>query len=336
MVDVLTSTGRAPARLAALVLIAGAILVLTSSTPSRAQDWPSRPVRMIIPYGPGGITDVIARLVADRFAKAFGQPFVVDNRGGAGGAIGTEAAVRAPKDGYTIYLAGGAPLTVVPQIQKVSYDPVRDLMPAGMITNNPMAFTVHPDLPVKSLRAFFDYVRAHPGKVNYSVGGNGSSSQLAPALLAARERLDMLAVPYQSMPPAISALLSGTVQMFFGNISDSIEQVRSGKFRLLALSSEKRSLQFPDVPTVAETVPGFTMIGWHGVFAPAGTPRPIVERLSGTLRMLSRDAEYTKILGNVGIDAIYGPPKDLAQAIQSDIVLYKTALEAAGLLQGRR
>jgi tripartite-type tricarboxylate transporter receptor subunit TctC len=320
------------ARLLALGLISGPLLTLgTVALP--AQDWPNRPVKMIIPYGPGGITDVIARLVADRFARAFGQPFVVDNRGGAGGALGTEAAARAPRDGYTLYLAGGAPLTVVPQIQKVSYDPVRDLAPVGIITNNAMAFTVHPDLPARTLREFIDYVRAHPGKINYSVGGNGSSSQLAPALLAARERLEMVAVPYQSMPPAVSALLSGTVQMFFGNISDSIEQIRAGKFRLLALSSEKRSAQFPDVPTVAETVPGFSMIGWHGVFAPAGTPRQIIERLSGTLRDLGRDAEYVRILGNVGIDTVSGSPEDLAQAVQEDIMLYKAAIEAAGLLR---
>jgi tripartite-type tricarboxylate transporter receptor subunit TctC len=131
----------------------------------------------------------------------------------------------------------------------------------------------------------------------------------------------------------VSALLSGTVQMFFGNISDSIEQVRSGKFRLLALSSEKRSPQFPDVPTVAETVPGFSMIGWHGVFAPAGTPRQIIERLSGTLRDLGRDAEYVRILGNVGIDTVSGSPEDLARAVQEDIVLYRAAIEAAGLLR---
>ena len=315
-----------------LALATIATLMLTPVA-SRAQDWPSRPVKVVLPYGPGGITDVITRLIADRYSKAFGQPFVVENRGGAGGALGTEYAARAHKDGYTIYVAGGAPLTIVPQMQKVSYDPVRDLAPVGMITNNAMAFTVHPDLPVRSLREFFDHVRAHPGQVNYSVGGVGSSSQLAPALLAARERLDMLAVPYQSMPPAISALLAGTVQMFFGNISDSIEQVRSAKFRLLALSSEKRSTAFPDIPTVAETVPGFTMIGWHGVFVPAGTPQPIVERLSHTLAAMRLDAEFVKILGNVGIDTVSGTPDDLARAIQSDIVLYKSALEAAGLLR---
>src|SRR5215467_3547245 len=170
-------------------LMAGVVLVLALATsPISAQDWPNRPVKMIVPYGPGGITDVIARLVADRFGKALGRPIVVENRGGAGGAIGTEAAARSPKDGYTIYLAGGSPLTVVPQMQKVSYDPVKDLAPVGMIAYNPMAFTVHPDLPVHSLADFVRYVKTRPGEINYCVGGIGSSSQLAPALLVSRLR----------------------------------------------------------------------------------------------------------------------------------------------------
>jgi tripartite-type tricarboxylate transporter receptor subunit TctC len=315
-----------------LLLTTLAVLALSIGAAS-AQEWPNRPVKMIVPYGPGGITDVIARLVADRFSKALGRPFVVENRGGAGGAIGTEAAARAPKDGYTVYLAGGGPLTVVPQMQKVSYDPVKDLAPVGMISYNPMAFTVRPNLPVQSLREFIDYAKAHPGKINYSVGGTGSSSQLAPALLSAREHLDMLAVPYQSMPPAISALMSGTVQMFFGNITDVIEQVRAGKFRLLAVSSEARSPAFPEVPTVAETVPGFTMIGWHGLFVPEGTPQPIIARLSGALAAMTHDAEFVGILDKVGIETVGGTPADLAKALQSDIMLYRTALEAAGLIR---
>jgi tripartite-type tricarboxylate transporter receptor subunit TctC len=320
------------ARPLALVLTTAAVLTLGTAA-SRAQDWPNHPVKVIVPYGAGGVTDVVTRLVADRFSKAFGQPFVLENRGGAGGAIGTEYAARAPKDGYSIYISGGAPLTVVPQMQKVSYDPIKDFAPVGMVTKNPMTFTVHPDLPVRSLREFFDYVKARPGQINYSVGGIGSSSQLAPALLAAREGLDMVAVPYQSMPPAISALLAGTVQMFFGNITDAIESIRSGTFRLLAVSSEQRAAAFPDVPTVAEAVPGFSMIGWHGVFVPAGTPQPIVARLSKALAAIRQDTEFVKILANVGIDTVGGAPDDLARATQSDIILYKTALEAAGLLR---
>src|SRR5215470_8393388 len=241
--------------------------------PASAQDWPNRPVKVVVPYGPGGITDVIARLFGDRLTKAYGQPFVIENRGGAGGAIGTEYAARSRNDGYTLYFAGGAPITIVPQMQKLSFDPTQDLTPVGMVTVNGMALAVHPDLPVHSTRELIAYVRERPGQINYSVGGIGTSSHLAPALLSAREGLSMVAVPYQSMPPTIAALLAGTVQMFFGNISDVIEPVRIGKARLLAMSTAERSPQFPDVPTVAETIPGFTMTGWHAYFAPAGTPR---------------------------------------------------------------
>src|SRR5271170_1813513 len=323
---------RGKTRRTIFIVAIGAIL---SACPvaARAQDWPSHPVKVIVPYGPGGITDVIARLVADRLSKELDQAFVIENRGGAGGAIGTEVAARAPKDGYTIYIAGGAPLTIVPQMQKLTFDPTTDLAPVGMIAINGMAFTVHPDLPVRSLGDFVAYVHAHPGEINYSVGGIGTLSHLAPSLLAAREGLKMVAVPYQSMPPTITALLTKTVDMFFGNISDVIEPIRSGKVRLLAISTAKRSPQFPDVPTVAETVPGFTMTGWHGVFVPSGTPQPIIDRLSATLATISREPELTRILGNLGIDTTYATPGELAQAIKDDTAVFKAALDAAGLLR---
>jgi len=336
MADVRNSGRTKNAQRATLGLVVGsaigAILAL-SSVSAWAQDWPNHAVKVIVPYGPGGITDLIARLTADRLSKALGQPFVIENRGGAGGAIGTEVAARSPNDGYTIYIAGGAPITIVPQMQKLSFDPTKDLAPVGMISINGMAFTVHPELPVHSLREFIDYVKVHPGEINYSVGGIGSSSQLAPALLSVRERLNMVAVPYQSMPPAIQALLTKTVDMFFGNISDAIEPIRNGKFRLLAISTEKRSPQFPDVPTVAETVPGFTMTGWHGVFVPARTPQPIVDKLSVTLATIGHDPEFNKILSNLGIDTVSSTPDGLAQAIKADTALFKAALDAAGLLR---
>ena len=202
-----------------------------------------------------------------------------------------------------------------------------------MITINGMAFTVHPDLPVHTLPEFIDYAKAHPGEINYSVGGIGTLSHLAPTLFAAREGLKMVAVPYQSMPPTIQALLTKTVDMFFGNISDVIEPIRNGKVRLLAISTEKRSPLFPDVPTVAETVPGFTLTGWNAAFVPAGTPQPIVDRLSSTLAAVSRDPELGKILGNLGIDTTSSTPEGLAQAIKTDTVQFKAALDAAGLLR---
>lgn len=319
------------ARLPALALILGALASATVA--ARAQDWPNRTVKVVVPYGPGGVTDVIARLYVDRLPKAYGHPFVIENRAGAGGAIGTEYAARSASDGYTIFCAGGAPFTIVPQMQKLAFDPVKDLAPVGMVTVNGMALTVTPGLPVHSLAEFIAYVKAHPGEINYSVGGVGTMSHLSPALLSARHGLNMVAVPYQSMPPTITALLAGTVQMFFGNISDIIEPIRSGKVRLLAVSTEKRSPEFPDVPTISELIPGFVLVGWNAFFAPAGTPRPIIDSLSKTLANISRDPEITKTLANIGIDTVSGTPEQLAQAIQADIPLYKSALEATGLLR---
>src|ERR1700674_1989412 len=220
-----------------------------------------------------------------------GQPFVVENRGGAGGAIGTEYAARSPNDGYTLYFAGGAQFSVVPLMQKLSYDPLRDLTPISMVGLNSMALAVNLDMPVQSTREFIDYVRANPGKVNYGAGGLGTNSHLAPAALAGHEGLDMVVVPYQATPPSILALITGTIQVFFGNVSDIVESVRGGKVRLLAFSSAQRLAQFPSVPTVSETVPGFVMTGWNGYFAPAGTPRPIIDRVSKALVAICREPE---------------------------------------------
>ena len=322
------------ARLAAFALTVCAA-VMFGSLAASAQDWPNRPVRMVVPYGPGGITDVIARLLADRLTKEYRQPFMIDNRPGAGGAIGTEYVARSPADGYTIYFAGGAPLTILPLMQKLSFDPAKDLTPIGLITVNGMALTVHPDLPVHSTREFIDYVKQRPGQINYSVGGIGTLSHLAPTLLSSREGLNMVAVPYQSMPPAITALLAGTVQVFFGNISDVIEPIRNGKVRLLAMSTERRSPQFSYVPTVAETVPGFTVTGWHACLAPAGTPRPIVEHLSKTLAAVAHDPVVAGTLSNLGIDIATGTPEDVTEAIQADISTFREALAAAGLLRNQ-
>jgi tripartite-type tricarboxylate transporter receptor subunit TctC len=314
-----------------------ALLLLPVDAPDQgiraahAQDWPTRPVRVIVPYGPGGISDVLARITADRLSKMLGQPFVVESRGGAGGAIGTEYAARSPNDGYTLYFAGGAQFSVVPLMQKLAYDPLRDLTPISMVGLNSMALAVNLELPVRSTREFIDYVRAHPGKVNYGAGGLGTNSHLAPAALAAREGLDMVVVPYQATPPSILALITGTIQVFFGNVSDIVESVRGEKVRLLAFSAETRLAQFPNVPTVSETVPNFVMTGWNGYFAPAGTPRPIIDRLSHALAVICRDPEVVKIMSELSIDPIGGTPEHLAAAIQRDMPFYRAAVEAAGL-----
>jgi len=327
--------GRNDAPAWSLVAVAVFIGVVLSfcAAPSFAQGWPNRAVKVVVPYGPGGVTDTIVRIYSDRLSKLYGVPFVIENRAGAGGAIGTEYAARAPNDGYTIYCAGGAPLTILPQMQKMSFDPVSELTPVAMITVNGMALTVDPNLPVKSFDDFISYVKARPGQLNYAIGGIGTLSHLSPELLSGRAGLKMVAIPYQSMPPTIAALLSGTVHMFFGNISDIIHAIRDKKVRLLAVSTEKRMPEFPNVPTVAEALPGFNVIGWNACFVPTGTPPPIIENLSAKLAVVSRSSDVTDILAKIGIDTVAGSPEQLSQAIQTDIQIFRRALEVAGLLR---
>jgi len=296
-----------------------------------AQDWPTRTVRIIVPYGPGGISDVFGRMTADRLTKRFGQPFIIENRGGAGGAIGTEYAARAPNDGYTLYFGGAAQFSVIPLMQHLSYDPVKDLTPISMITFNGMALAVHPDLPVRTTQEFIDYARVNPGKLNYGAGGLGTSSHLVPATFAAREGLDMVVVPYQATPPSILAMLTGTTQVFFGNVPDILETVRGGNVRLIAFSTPRRMPQYPDIPTVSETVPNFVMTSWNAYFAPAGTPRPIIDRLSQALATICREPAFAGTASAMGVDAVGGTPEQLAAAIAQDLPVYRAAVEAAGL-----
>jgi tripartite-type tricarboxylate transporter receptor subunit TctC len=296
-----------------------------------AQEWPAHTVKIIVPYGPGGISDVLARMTADRLGTMFDQRFVVETRPGANGAIGTEYAARSPADGYTLYFAGGAEFSVVPLMQKISYDPLKDLVPISMVAVNGMAFAVNRDLPVHSMREFIDYVRANPGKINYGSVGHGSSSDLTPAAFAVQEGLTMVDVPYTATPPSILALISGTIQVFFGNVSDIVASVRSGDVRLLAVSTAKRLSQFPETPTVSETVPNFVMTGWNGYFAPAGTPGPIIDRLAQAVASICHDPEIVKEMSNLSVDAVGSTPAELAAAIQADLPIYRNAVRAAGL-----
>ena len=302
-------------------------------TVAHTQEWPTRPVKVVVPYGAGGVSDVFGRITADRLTKMLAKPFVVESRGGAGGAIGTEYAARSPPDGYTVYFAGGGQFSVVPLIQKLNYDPVKDLTPVSMVTLNGMAFAVNNDLPAHSIQEFVAYARANPGKINYGATGLGASSHLAPAAFAARERLNMVVVPYTATPPSIVALLNGTIQLFFGNVSDILGSVRAGKVRLLAFSTEKRLPQFPDIPTVSETVPNFVMTGWNGYFAPAGTPRAIIDRLAQAIATVCHDPEVVKLMSELGADAVGSTPEELAAAIRADLPIYRAAVEAAGLMR---
>jgi tripartite-type tricarboxylate transporter receptor subunit TctC len=324
-----------PAFAFALILAVVLALILTLlawfSLGAKAQDWPSRPVRIIVPYGPGGIADLLVRLTTERLAKIFGQPFVLENHPGGGGVVGVEYAARAPNDGYTLAQAGGAQFSVVPLLQKLNYDPLKDLTPIGIIAVNGMALAVNVDLPIRSVAEFIDYAKANPGRLNYGTGGVGTSSHLVPAAFAARTGIEMVAVPYQSTPASILALLAGTVQVFFGNIPDIVESVHAGRVRLLALSNAGRIPQFPDVPAVAETVPGFVMTGWNGYFAPAGTPKSIIARMSQAVAAICREPEVIKTMDKLSLEPVGSTPDEVAEIIRQELPIYAAAVTAAGL-----
>jgi tripartite-type tricarboxylate transporter receptor subunit TctC len=324
------SISRAGALISSLILVATFVVC---AGVAQAQDWPTHPVKIVVPYGPGGISDVLARMTADRLGELLGQRFIVETHPGANGAIGTEYAVRSAPDGYTLYHAGGAEFSVVPLMQKLSYDPLKELTPVSMTAINGMALAVNRDLPIHSLQEFIDYARANPGKINYGSVGHGSSSDLTPAAFAARTGLKLVDVPYTATPPSILAVVSGQIQMFFGNVSDIVGSARAGEVRLLAVSTAKRLPEFPEIPTVSETVPGFVMTGWNGYFAPAATSRPIIDKVSKAIQEICRDPQLAQKMANLSLQAVGSTPEELAGAIQRDLPIYREAAEAAGIVQ---
>jgi tripartite-type tricarboxylate transporter receptor subunit TctC len=327
------AAARHPSNVGNCVLVVALVFGALGCLAARAQapEWPTRPVRIIVPYGPGGIGDLLVRLTTERLAKTFGQTFVLENRPGGGGVLGVEYAARSPNDGYTLAQAGGAQFSVVPLMQKLNYDPLKDLTPVSIIAANGMALAVNVDLPVHSVGEFLEYAKNNPGKLNYGTGGVGTSSHLVPAAFAARAGLDMVAIPYQSTPASVLAVLNGTVQVFFGNIPDILETYRSGRVRLLALSNATRIPQFPDIPTIAETVPGFVMTGWNGYFAPAGTPEKIIRRLSQAVGEICRDPDVIKTMTGLGLEAVGNSPEDVAETIRRELPVYEAAVTVAGL-----
>jgi tripartite-type tricarboxylate transporter receptor subunit TctC len=311
--------------------VAVVCLLLCSARESYANDWPNRAVKVVAPVGPGGYTDIMARVTTDRLARTFGKPFVVENRAGAGGLIGTEYVTRSAPDGYTLWFGGGAQFTSAPLIKKLPYDPVAGLTPISMFVMNGLGLVVPTTLPVNSLTEFVAYAKARPGKINYGISGTGQSTHLAAALWASKEKLNLVMVPYPTVPASMLGVMSGEVQMYFGNMVDLVEQVRSKKVKLLAVSSSKRLALFPDTPTFVEELGDFTFTSWVGYFAPTGTPAGIIDKLSKAVSDACREKEVVDLIAGMGAECIGSSPADLAAAIQADLPIAKAAVDAAGV-----
>jgi tripartite-type tricarboxylate transporter receptor subunit TctC len=314
-----------------LAALGGIVLLGGAASPGVAQQWPTRTVKVVVPYGVGGVTDTMARVTADRLSKALGQPFVIENKVGAGGAIGVDYALNSPQDGYTLLFVGSTLFTVLPLVQKVNYEPLKTLAPVSIIGTNGMVMVVSKDAPYSTLREFIDYTRANPGKITYSSGGVATNNHLSTAYLAGKEKLDMVHVPFGGGQAALTAVLSKTVDMHFGNSSDLIEPVRSGLVKALAVSTKERMPQLPNVPTVEETVPDYEYVAWNGYAAGGDVPAEIKARLAAALQPIARDPEVIQIFSRLGIESTGTTIEQATESIRKDMPVYAQIIELAGL-----
>ena len=321
---------KATCRMMTLLVLAAGVLGAPQVV---AQNYPTKPVRLVLPYPPGGGSDTIARPLAQRLTARLGQQVVVDNRGGAGGAIGMENAARSAPDGYTIVMALTAQLAVNPSLfRKLPYDPVKDFTPITQMADGPYILVVHPSLPVKSVKEFIALARKRPGEIAYASSGNGSGGHLAAVLLGTMTGIKMLHVPYKGGGPALVDLLAGNVQMLFSTYAAGKGHIASGRIRALAVSTAQRPSVIPDLPTVAEAgVPGYAAGVWYAMLAPAGTPRDIVDRLNREIIAVLKDPGYSKILFSGAIDPVGSTPEALTELIKSEMAKYAKLVKDAGV-----
>ncbi len=314
-----------------LRLVLGA-LILALPVTSISQQWPQKPLRIVVPFPPGGVTDGIARITADWLSQRVGQGVIAENKPGASGAIAAEYVARAAPDGYTLFMAATPQLAIVPHVQQIPYDPIKDFSPVSIVGASAFGLGINDRLPARSLAEFVDYVKARPGQLNFASPGAGTVGHLTMALFLARAGLKMEAVLYKGGGPAMLDVLSGAVPVYFGNLNELLPHLASGRIRVLAVSGDKRTTQLPNVPTVAEQgYPGFRTDTWNGVVAPAGTPPEVVERVAREIAAGCQDAGFVARLDKIGVDAVCSSPAQFAQAIRQDSDLWKEAVRAAGI-----
>ena len=312
------------------VVAAGVVSAL--ATIAAAQNYPTRPITLVVPFPPGGSTTIVARIVTDRMADAIGQQFVVDNRGGAGGTLGTRQVAKSTPDGYTLALGYTGTLAIAPSLfPNVGYDVRTDFAPLGRIAVAPSTVVVHPSFPVHSVAELIAYAKANPGKVNYGSAGIGTVGHVAGEYFAIETGIKLTHIPYKGTGPAITDLLGGHIPLSFSPIPAVHESAKSGLLRMLAVTSAKRSSLVPDTPTIAESgVPGFEAVLRYGLVAPAGTPRPIVDRLNKALRAALESAEVRNRLAIEGAEPLPSSPEEYAADLDHEETQWSKVIKASG------
>jgi tripartite-type tricarboxylate transporter receptor subunit TctC len=295
------------------------LLALCTAVPAFSQPYPSKPVRFIVTFAAGGGTDLIARTVAPKVSEGLGQPVVVENRAGANGAIGADAVAKSAPDGYTVCVCAAGTLAVAPHLTKLPFDPLKDLTPVAQLANSPFVVTVNPGVKAESLRELIALAKAQPGKINFGSSGNGGSPHLSTELLKIMAGIDMVHVAYKGLGPGITDLLGGQIQLMLADVNLVVPHIKSGKLRALAVTGANRSPALPDVPTVAEAgVPGYVAGTWYAVLAPAGTPSPIVSRLSEEIRKALAMPEVRSALIAQGVEPAGSTPAQLASFLHDE------------------
>jgi tripartite-type tricarboxylate transporter receptor subunit TctC len=309
------------------------VLALLGAAPALAQNYPAKPIRILIAQAPGSATDVISRLVGNRLSEALGQPIVIEARPGAGGVVGTEAAARSAPDGYTLFMANNSTHGSNPAVYaKLPYDAVGDFAPVAFVASVPYVLVVDPSLQVKSVPQLIALAKSRPGKMNYASAGNGSTHHFCGELLKSLAGVDMLHIPYKGSPPAIAGLLGGEVSLMFANLTDIGAQIRSGKLTPLAVTTPKRAPSLPELPTLSEAgLTGFEITSWFGLLAPASTPAPMVARLNAETNKVLARADIRDALGALGLETAPGTPEQFAAHIKSEIAKFTRIGKAAGI-----
>ena len=301
------------------------------ATPVAAQSYPTRPLRAVVPFAPGGAVDVVARLVAQRLGESLGHTVVVDNRAGAGGTVGTDIVAKARPDGYTVLIGSMGVAVNAVLYPKLPYDTLNDLAPITLLAEQPNIVVVHPSVSAKTMRDLLALAKAKPGQISYGSGGVGSNSHFATVLFLLMAKVDMLHVPYKGLAPAITELVGGQVQMAVSNVSTALPHVKSGKLRLLAVTTKKRFALLPETPTVDESgVPGYESSGWYALWAPAGTPAPILGRLNKEVNQVLHATAMKEQLAAQGLDAIPSTSDAFARRLRVEIEQWGKVVKATG------
>ena len=328
---------RAAAVATIVVSLTAALNAIAAQAPARQpqggeQTYPSRPIRYIVPQAPGGSSDTLARALVQRLGDSLGQQVVVDNRPGATGIIGAEIAARANPDGYTVIQVATSHATNPAMQARLPFDAARDFAPIALLSQQPNLWIVHPSLPVKSIKELIAYAKSKPGQLNFASSGTGGSQHLAGELLKAMTGIEMVHIPYKGSPPALTDLLGGRVLLMSSTMPPALPHIKTGRVRVLAVTSAKRSPALPEAPTVAEAgVPGYEAIAWQGLLAPAGAPRTIITRLNGELLKILSQSDVRNKLTELGYETIGSSPEEFTMYIKTEITKWAKGIKSVGI-----